>query len=222
MQFKKTIKAQVEKQDNSIMENNLNWLINGIDLENRRIEVRGEVGDGLASFITRNLIKMSSLSNEPIELYLSSPGGDAYEGLAIFDAIVACPCDVHVIASGKIMSAGFIIFLAGDKRLAAKHTRFMMHSVSYSSDGIAKDHEIQVNEAKMINSAFLDIMASRTKRNKKWWHRSILSHDRYFNTEEATSLGIINTSTLPAKPKPVKKVVKKKVQRKAKTKTKRG
>lgn len=211
-------KATAEKQDNSIMENHLNWLINGIDLENRRIEMRGEVGDSMASYVTRNLLKMSQLSQEPIEIYISSPGGSVSAGLAIYDAIRACPCDVHMIASGEIMSMGFIIFLAGDKRIAAPHTRFMMHSISYGTEGITKDHEIQVNEAKSMNNANLEIMAKRTKRDKKWWARTILSHDKFMGTEEAMALGVVNASSSPvvvAKPKVVKKVVKKVAKKKA-------
>lgn len=209
-------KLAAEKQDNSIMENNLNWLINGIDLEARRIELRGEVCDAMASFIVRNLLKMSEQGPEPIEIYLSSPGGSAYAGLAIYDAIMACPCDVHIIASGEIMSAAFLIYLAGDKRIAAKHTIFMMHSVSYGVEGTTKEHEIQVNEGKRINNAFLDIAASRTRRNRKWWYRSVLSHDKFFNVEEAAAVGIINAGTLKKpEPKP-KKVVAKKVVKKGK------
>lgn len=211
--------AQVEKQDNSIMENTLNWLVNGVDMEARRIECRGAVSPEMASYITRNLLKMSQISEEPIELYFSSPGGEVHSGMAIYDAIVACPAPVHIIASGEIMSMGFIIFLAGDKRVAAKHTRFMMHSISYGIEGITKDHEVQVNEAKTINNALLEIMGKRTKRDKKFWYRSVLSHDKYMGTEEAIQLGVVNTQALPEKKKPVKKVVKKDTR---KTRTIRG
>lgn len=212
-------KATADRQDNSIMENHLNWLINGIDLESRRIELRGEVGDAMASFITRNLLKMSQMSNDPIEIYISSPGGSVSAGLAIYDAIRACPCDVHMIASGEIMSMGFIIFLAGKKRTAAPHTRFMMHSISYGVDGtITKNHEIQVNEAKAMNNANLDIMAKRTKRDKKWWSRAILSHDKFLGVEEAITLGVVNALNQPQSPviKKVKPatVLKKQVQKK--------
>lgn len=211
----RSAKASAEKQDNSILENHLNWLINGIDLENRRIEMRGEVGDAMASFVSRNLLKMSQLSEEPIEIYISSPGGSVSSGLAIYDAIRACPCDVHMVASGEIMSMGFIIYLAGDKRIAAPHTRFMMHSISYGTEGITKDHEIQVNEAKSMNNANLEIMAKRTKRDKKYWARTILSHDKFFGTEEAVTLGVVNaTSVTPTAPKTTKKKVVKKVIRK--------
>ncbi len=219
-------KASAEKQDNSILDNHLNWLINGIDFENRRIEMRGEVGDGMASFVTRNLLKMSQLSPDPIEIYISSPGGSVSAGLAIYDAIRACPCDVHMVASGEIMSMGFIIFLAGDKRVAAPHTRFMMHSISYGTDGITKNHEIQVVEAKSMNNYNLEIMSKRTKRDKKWWSRAILSHDKFFGVEEAASVGIVTgpaVQQLLSKPKPkskvkakpVKKVVKKVLKKKA-------
>ena len=180
----------------------------GVDFDARRMEVRGEVSDSMASFIIRNLLKMSETSRDPIEIYMSSPGGSAYAGFAIYDAIIACICDVHIIASGEIMSAAFVIFLSGDKRLAAPHTSFMMHSVSYAAEGTAKDHEVEFIEGKRINNAFLDIAANRTKRNKKWWYRSVLAHNKFFNVQEAAEVGILN-SGISSKKKATKKVVKK-------------
>ena len=210
-----------EKQDNAVMENNLNWLINGIDLEARRIELRGEVNELMASFVTRNLLKMSQISNEPIEIYFSSPGGQVGQGLAIYDALISCPCEIHMIGSGEIMSMGFIIFLAGDKRTAAKHTRFMMHSISYGTEGITKDHEIQVNEAKSMNNANLEIMAKRTKRDKKYWYRSVLSHDKFMSLDEAITLGVVNAVS-ENKPMVAKKPVKKATKKVAKKVAKKG
>lgn len=218
--YVKKASADTVSDSDMRLQSTLNWLINGVDVENRRIEMRGEVGEGMASYITRALIKLSEISHDPIEIYFSSPGGSVHQGLAIYDAITSCPCDIHMIASGEIMSMGFIIFLAGDKRLAAKHARFMMHSVSYGAEGITKDHEIQVNEAKLMNTTHLEILAKRTKRDKKYWYRSILSHDKYMGVEEAIALGVINTVSLPekvskaVKPK-TKKVVRKVSKKKA-------
>lgn len=192
---------------------NMEWLMSGVDVEARKIEIRSEVNEVMASIITRALLKMSSISNEPIELYVSSFGGDVYEGLAIFDAIRSCPCDVKVNASGKIMSAAFLIFLAGDIRQALPHTTFMMHSASYGAEGTVKSHEVQVNEGKRLNSLFLDIAQQRTKRNRKFWYRKILNQDYYFNVVEAKELGVL-TSTQIQKPKVTKKVVKKNVRKK--------
>ena len=194
------------------MESIIMWLQDGIDLETRRIEIRGEVNDAFASKITRALIKLSEISEDPIELYLSSEGGEVYAGVAIYDAIRACVCDVNIIASGQIMSAAFIIYLAGDQRTAAPHTSFMMHSVSYGAEGPVKDHEIQVIEAKAMNNKFLDICAERTKPNKRFWYRHFINgRDKYFDVTQAKELGII---TVP----PVKKVRKAKNVR---SKTKR-
>ncbi len=202
-------KASDEAEQSS---EDLDYIISGVDLESRRIEFRGEVNETMSSIIIRSLLKMSEKSLSPIEIYLSSPGGDVYEGLAIYDAIMACPCDIHIIASGKIMSAAFIIFLAGDIRLAAPHTTFMMHSVSYDpGNGIVKSHEVQVNEGKRINNVFLDIMSSRTNRNKKWWYRTILNQDKYLNLQDAIEVGIIKMAQQIKKP--IKKVVKKNVRK---------
>lgn len=202
------IKRASEDEENEDQVTNLNYLV---DLEARRIQYRGDVNELMSTIIIGALLKMSSISKEPIELYLSSFGGDAYEGLAIYDAIVACDCEIRIIASGKIMSAAFLIFLAGDVRIASDHTRFMMHSASYSAEGIVKNHEVQVNEGKLLNNLFLDIAAKRTKKDKKWWYRKILNSDFYCGLTEARELGIIYT-------KPTKSVVRRKVKRNVKRK----
>lgn len=204
----KTVKIRKASEDEIEQNADLEYIISGVDLESRRIEFRGEVNEAMSSVIIRSLLKLSEKSHDPIEIYLSSPGGDVYEGLAIYDAIMACPCDVHIIASGKIMSAAFIIFLAGDIRIAAPHTTFMMHSVSYDpGNGIVKSHEIQVNEGKRVNNVFLDIMAARTNKNKKFWYRTILNVDKYLNVADAIEVGIIKP--IQASKKVNKKVVKK-------------
>lgn len=200
-------KTTAEEEPNPVTNE---WLFAGIDLEARRIEIRSEINETVASIIIRSLLKMSTMGDGPIELYLSSFGGDAYEGFAIYDAIRACSCDVHIIASGKIMSAGFLIFLAGDKRVASPNTIFMMHSTSYAAAGTVKNHEVEVNEGKRINNVFLDIAAARTKRPKKFWYRKILNQDFYFNVEEASALGILTSGQA----KPAAKVIKKKVRKK--------
>lgn len=186
----------------------LEWLMSGVDIEARRIEIRSEVNEVLASIITRAVLKMESESLEPIIIHLSSFGGDAYESLAVYDLFRNSPCDIHVIASGKIMSAAFVIFLGGDIRTALPNTTFMMHSASYGAEGTVKNHEVQVNEGKRLNNLFLDIASQRTKRPKKFWYRKILNTDYYLNAEEAKEVGLL-TGPSTQKPKVTKKVVKK-------------
>lgn len=183
------------------------WMGMGIDLDSRRIQLDMDVSDVMASLTIRALLKMSDISKDPIEIYLSSYGGEAYSGLAIYDAIRACPCDIIIKASGKIMSAATLIFLAADTRIAAKHTTFMFHSVSSGTEGKVKDQEIDVQEGKRINNIMLDILAERTKMKKNWWYRKILSHDIYLDAVQAKEYGIISSNEKGVKKnvRPVKK-----------------
>lgn len=173
-------------------ENYAHWLTMGIDLESRRIQLDMDVSDVMCSLVLRALLKMADISHEPIEIYLSSYGGEIYSALSIYDAIRACPCDVYIYANSKIMSAGTIIYLAGDVRIAAKHTTFMLHSASSGVEGKIKDLEIDVQEGKRLNNVMLELLAERTKMKKNWWYRKILSHDTYFDVNQAREYGLIS------------------------------
>lgn len=188
-------------------ENVINWLQFGVDIESRRIHINSTVDEVMMSIILRALIKMNDISDQPIELHLSSYGGDVYDGLAIYDAIRAVSCDVVIRATGKIMSAGLLIFLGGDYRVASEHTTFMAHSVSSGVEGKVKDIEIDVNETKRLNSIMMDILSQRTKKPKSFWQRVTVSHDKYFNLTEAKDLGIITSNIVI---KPTRKQIKKK------------
>jgi ATP-dependent protease ClpP protease subunit len=218
MIFKKRKSANGSEEIDPIeyeMQMGVNFIGSGIDLEKRVIEIRGEVSEPMSSYVTRALITMSNMNHDPITIYLSSGGGDAYEGFAIYDFIKQCPCQINIIASGKIFSAGFLILLAGNTRIALPHTTFMMHSVISIPEGnhTVKQQEVDLNESKRINNAFLDIAAERTKRNRKWWARTILPQDRYFNVEEGKEIGILTDRPVKKTTPIVKKVTKKTVKK---------
>lgn len=202
-------------EDNEENEVSMNWLMSGVDFQNRRIDIRSEINEVVAAIIIRAVTRMQELSSEPITINLSSPGGDVLEGLAIYDCLRESPCQIIIKASGKIMSMGFIIFLAGDVRLATPNTSFMMHSISYATGDSAKivrHHEVDLIESKRLNNVLLEIMGSRTSRNKKWWYRTVILQDRYFSVAEAQEFGVLSLPK-PVRKKPVRKVknVRKKV-----------
>lgn len=201
--------------------NSMEWLVSGVDFDTRTLELRSEINEMSASFIIRNLIKMNSISHDPITIYFSSPGGDVNQGLAIYDFIKSSPSQINIIASGQIMSMGFIIFLAGHNRIATPNTTFMMHSISYgnSDPKIVKHHEVDVNEAKRLNDVLLNIMGERTYRNKKYWYRTVILQDRFFNVTQAKELGIIKENPV-VKKKVIKKTAKN-VQKKRKKNVKK-
>lgn len=172
----------------------------GVDISSRRIEFNGEINDAAQSLFIRSLIKMSDISSDPIDIYFSSEGGDIYNGLAIYDAMRACKCKIRMFASGKIMSAGIIIFLGANERYATPNTRFMVHSVAQitvrEETTKLKDMKIDVLETDSLNNQMLTIIAERTKMSFAWWQKKVLSHDYYFGVNTAIDYGIIKIPTL--------------------------
>jgi ATP-dependent Clp protease, protease subunit len=178
------------KKDNKF-DSVITWLELGVDLEKRRIHLTGDIDEDTTMVIIRALMKLADTSNEPIDIHINSYGGDIYDAFAVYDLIKSLPCTVRTYGMGKIMSSGFIIFLAGDERKASPNASFMMHAPSGSMEGKSIEHEQGVLEFKRIVSNILDILEEETSENRKWWYRTLRGPDKYFNTEEARQHGII-------------------------------
>lgn len=173
-------------------ENAAAWLSLGIDFESRRMEFSSDVNDVMQSLVIRALLKMQEISNDPIEIYFSSDGGSLSSGLAIYDAIRACPCHIAMFGNGTIASAGTIIFLAGDTRVVSQNTRFMIHSVSGVESGKIHDMSVYVAEGKINNMQMANIYAERTKiKNIEFWQKKMSSTDYWFGIQEANELGFL-------------------------------
>lgn len=202
----KKVKEIVENLDTEKHESDINWITLGVDLKSRRIDLTMEVSEVMSAIVIRSLLKMSELNHEPIEIYLSTYGGDAYAGFAIYDAIRACPCDVSIFVSGKVMSAGVIVFLAGDIRIASVNTRFMIHGVSSETGGKVKDMSVDLAEAKYLDNKMLALFTERSKmKNIKFWQKKIANQDVYFGTEEAKLYGLVRESIIEKKSRQVRK-----------------
>lgn len=204
-------KLNNSEEDEQDVSQPVTYLVSGVDIENRIIDIRSGIDENVAAVVIRSVMTMVGQSDKkPINILLSSGGGSVYDGLAIYDYLFNCPCPIHIQASGLVASTAFIIYLAGDVRTATPNTTFMMHSLSYAmpSRTIVKHHEIEVNEGKRVNNIFQDIMAARTNRNKKWWYRTVLLQDRYFTVQEALDIGVIKEHTKPVRRKKSRKVVK--------------
>lgn len=176
------------------------WMGGGVDFKKRIMELTGEVNEAMSSHVLRSMIRLNSLSHDPITIYFNSGGGSVYEGCAIYDILRDSQSPIVMIASGKIASMGIVIFLAGTIRMAFPNTRFMIHSVSHETGGTLKDTLIDVNEAKTLNDKMFSIIAERTKISKK----SLLAstHDIWFDVTKATKWGLLTpTKTKKAKGK---------------------
>lgn len=128
----------------------------------------------------------------PIRLYLSTPGGNCYDGLALYDAIESSKTPVEVICSGKVMSMGIIVALASPVRKAYRNTTFMIHQVSGMNFGTLQDMKESVEESERVNSLLFDIIQKKSKVTKERLDEvAKQKEDWFFSAEEALDMRII-------------------------------
>lgn len=185
-----------------ISENNKKLAVeNFIDMycfKDRTIFLDEDIGEESAALIIKKIKVLEMINNKKdIVIYINSEGGDIYDGLAIYDTMRTCKCDIRTIALGKAMSAAAWLLLAGTpgKRYAHKNTRIMVHegSTVYLGEEKLSDLDARNKETKLLNKIYIDILKEHTKIDKTYKEiEQWLSKDVYMNSEEAKKLGIID------------------------------
>lgn len=127
----------------------------------------------------------------PITLFLCTPGGSCYEGMALYDAITSSSTPLEINCSGKVMSMGVIVTLAARVRRAYRNTTFMIHQVSSMALGCLQDIEESIEETKRINDLLFSIIESKTKITREMLNDVAEKKKDWYLTEEALELGII-------------------------------
>lgn len=170
--------------------------INGIHVPTRTITLFGEVNEIRAAETINNLHVLASKNGAPINIKLMSFGGNAYDMFSIYDAIRDCNlCDIIITAYGYCMSAATVVMQAGDTRILAPHSRFMIH---YGQDAAhwmhSKDFERHAEESKTINKMMEDIYLERIREKFPRYTRKklydLMHFDKYFSAEETIKLGL--------------------------------
>ena len=190
-------KAQKNKEEEMALQPvvvDCSFVDTGYDLDRRKIMIDCDLTRSSVSHIMRILSVMRDVSEEPITIYIASPGGSVSDGFALYDFMKLLGCPIVMIGYGIVASMGLIIYLAGDVRLSLKSTSFMQHSIMSKNDEFSKIAEIQssVEELNRLYDSFLQLMADNTKKPKKWWKEQLKYEDRFFNAKEAKKLGIVN------------------------------
>jgi ATP-dependent Clp protease protease subunit len=181
------IVGKEEKFDNSKF-----FLQHGVDLEKRRISIHGNINRENTSYIIRALHKMhDSSKTEAIDVFIDTYGGGIYNSFSIYDTIRKSPCYVRTHAEGKVMSAGILIYLAGDERYALPNATFMLHSGSSGTYGKAYEQAIDVRELERLNKIMYKLYAENTNKTAAWWAKELEFKDKYYNVEQALKLGIV-------------------------------
>jgi ATP-dependent Clp protease protease subunit len=168
-------------------------------LRERIIFLGQEVDDQVANLIITQVLYLEAQDPErDIALYINSPGGMAYAGMAIYDVIQHVRPEVSTICVGMGMSAAAMILCGGapGKRLALPNARIMIHQGTAGTRGAPSDMEIQLREVLATTRRMAEIIAHHSGRSVEQVERDI-DRDYFMTPEEAKSYGLIDEIIAP-------------------------
>jgi len=186
------------------------WINSGIDLKGRKLYF-GPDDEGGGGFDWKSVEKMiraihileTEAPTKPIELHMSSSGGDPYDMLRLVDIIEHSPCQFKFIGSGRIMSAATWVMAVCDERFLHKNTIVLLHdSPSFAEENNKPikltdnkiDYEEEERMQKMLNKLYAD-----NSRMPEEFYNVIVKRDCYLSAEEVVQLGLADKIIEPKK-----------------------
>jgi ATP-dependent Clp protease protease subunit len=162
-------------------------------LKTRQILLSGEINKELAEKVVRQILVLEADNDNPIYIYIDSPGGDVHAGFAIFDMIRFVKCPVYLIGMGLIASAAALILLAVDKdhRLALPNSQYLIHQPMSVMKGFATDIEIHAQEMAKTRDKLNKIISDATGTPLEQVAKDT-DRDYWLNSEEAKSYGLVS------------------------------
>jgi ATP-dependent Clp protease, protease subunit len=158
----------------------------------RAVTIFGEINDKLARQVTERLLALAGENDEPITLYISSPGGHVESGDVVYDLIKFIRPEVRVVGTGWVASAATNIYLAARKehRFALPNTRFLVHQPSGGSRGSASDIKIQAEQIVKMRARINKLIAEETGQPVERVAKDT-DRDYWMTVDEAIEYGIV-------------------------------
>jgi ATP-dependent Clp protease protease subunit len=163
-------------------------------LRERVIFLVGPVNDHSANLVVAQLLFLESENpDKDISLYINSPGGSVYAGMAIFDTMQFIKPDVSTLCTGLAASMGAFLLAAGTKgkRFALPNSRIMIHQPSGGAQGQASDIQIQAREILDLRERLNHILAANTGQSIERIAEDT-ERDNFMSAEDAVSYGLID------------------------------
>jgi len=163
-------------------------------LKDRIIFLGEEVDERTANLIVAQLLFLASEDPKTdINLYINSPGGSVYDGLAIYDTMNFVPCDVATYGIGLQASMGALLLSSGakNKRFMLPNAKTMIHQPSSGTRGKVTDMEIDLRESIDVKEKLAKILATNTGQ-KIEKIRDDMERDYWMTAEEAKKYGLID------------------------------
>jgi len=162
-------------------------------LKTRTILISGEINKELAEKTIRQLLLLEDMNNDPIRIFIDSPGGDADAGYAIFDMIRFVKPQVWTIGMGLVASAAAIIQLAAPKerRVGLPNSHYLIHQPLSGIRGVATDIEIHAKELEKLREKINALIAQETGTPATQVEKDT-DRDYWMSADEAVSYGLIS------------------------------
>ncbi|MFA5010561.1 MAG: ATP-dependent Clp protease proteolytic subunit [Ignavibacteria bacterium] len=161
--------------------------------ERRKIFLNTVIEEATASEIIPKFIYLDSVSHDPIEFYINSPGGSVTAGLAIYDIMCSISSEVSTICFGQASSMAQVLLTAGakGKRFAYPHAQIMMHQPMGTIQGQVTDIQIQMFEIQKLKLKLSEITALHTGQPLERVLQDA-ERDFYFSVDDAIKYGLID------------------------------
>jgi ATP-dependent Clp protease, protease subunit len=163
-------------------------------LNERIVFVGSPIDDQIANLVVAQLLHLESQdADKDISIYINSPGGSIYSGLAIYDTMQFVKPDISTICVGVAMSMGSLLLTGGakGKRFSLPNSRILIHQPSAGFQGQATDIEIHAREIIDVRKRTDEIYAYHTGQSEEQVNRD-MERDRFFDPVQAVEYGLID------------------------------
>ncbi len=167
-------------------------------LKDRIIFLGTVIDETVANLTIAQLLFLDHQDTKDIQLYINTPGGSVYAGLAIYDTMNYIKSDVSTIVVGMAMSMGAVLLAGGakGKRNALPNSKVMIHQPHSAFEGTSSDIEISAKETLSLRHKIDEILAEHTGQPFKKVHDDS-DRDYYMTTTEAKKYGLIDNIITP-------------------------
>ena len=163
-------------------------------LKTRTVLLTGEINKTLAERVVRQVLLLEQESDEPIKVFIDSPGGDADAGFAILDMMRFVRPPIKMIGMGLVASAGAIVLLAAprERRFALPNSRYLIHQPMAGFRGVGTEIEIHAKEIDLMRRKMNDLISQETGKPVAEVEQDT-DRDYWMGAEEALAYGLVGS-----------------------------
>jgi len=163
-------------------------------LKTRTVLLTGEINKNLAERVVRQVLLLEQESDEPIKVFIDSPGGDADAGFAILDMMRFVRPPIKMIGMGLVASAGAIVLLAAPRgqRFALPNSRYLIHQPMAGFRGVGTEIEIHAKEIDLMRRKMNDLISQETGKPVAEVEQDT-DRDYWMGAEEALAYGLVGS-----------------------------